>query len=86
LPYRPAVANSARRYWDKLDADVKERIREKIKALCNDPMSVPSSKPLNTAYNRSARVGDYRILFAVMVKEQVIVISNIGPRGQVYRD
>jgi len=50
-----------------------------------DPLG-PASKPLtNAADYRSARVGDWRIIFTIDKDAHIIDVDDIGPRGQIYR-
>jgi mRNA-degrading endonuclease RelE of RelBE toxin-antitoxin system len=57
---------------------------ERIDQLATDPFAV--SKPLRAAAGaRSARVGGYRIIFDVDTATQTVFVTDIGPRGQIYR-
>ena len=57
----------------------------RIDQIAADPYG-PHTKPLtNLAGRRAARVGDYRIVFTVDDDDKVVSISDIGPRGQIYR-
>jgi mRNA-degrading endonuclease RelE of RelBE toxin-antitoxin system len=58
---------------------------DRIDQIAADPHG-PHTKPLtNLVGRRAARVGGYRIIFAVDDEARVVNISDIGPRGQVYR-
>jgi len=58
-------------------------MKEKIEAVAADPLNPTNSKQLKGTLKRSARVGDYRILFEIKVPH--LLVASIGPRGDVYR-
>jgi mRNA-degrading endonuclease RelE of RelBE toxin-antitoxin system len=94
LAYTPKLSDPALKYLNKLDKPTAKRIAEKIQALTKDPFNFRLSKPLTSSFKRSARVGDYRILFVLESipangdnpQQDFLVVAEIGPRGRVYRD
>jgi len=94
LAYTPKLSDSALKYLQRLDRTTARRIANKIKDLSNDPLNFRLSKPLTANHKRSARVGDYRILFELesipaegdKPAEDILLVADIGPRGSVYRD
>ena len=80
----PKLSSDARKYLDSLDRTTAKRITEKITALAKEPYNLRLSKPLKSSNKRTARVGDYRILF--VVESDILLVSFIGPRGQIYRN
>lgn len=74
---------TAHKYFDKLDRPTKKRIQDKLDAIAAGPFDLRLSKPLSDVSKRTARVGDYRILFEVL--DSVIFVSDIAPRGRAYR-
>ena len=81
---QPQISKNAFKYIEPLDKPTKARIKEKIRELCRFPFDIRISKPLVGSDRRSARVGAYRILFIVI--ERTLLVADVGPRGQVYRD
>jgi mRNA-degrading endonuclease RelE of RelBE toxin-antitoxin system len=84
------LSNSALKYLDSLDQTMKRRIAVKLRELADDPFNIRLSKPVVSAAKRTARVGAYRILFVVVESDPsipagVLLVSDIGPRGQIYR-
>jgi mRNA interferase RelE/StbE len=77
-------ASAALKYFKSLDKTTQRRIKDKIAELELDPQNIRTSKPLQGAQKRSARVGSYRILF--LIEGNILLVSDIGPRGQVYRN
>jgi mRNA-degrading endonuclease RelE of RelBE toxin-antitoxin system len=69
-----------------LDATTRKRIKDKIIELARDPFNIRISKPLRNSDKRSARVGSYRILFIVIPGDNVLLVSAVGPRNQIYRE
>ena len=80
----PKLSADALKYLERLDRNTVTRISEKIEAIARDPFNFRLSKPLKASNKRTARVGDYRILF--VVESDILLVSYIGPREQVYRD
>jgi mRNA-degrading endonuclease RelE of RelBE toxin-antitoxin system len=74
---------TAQKYFEKLDKPTRKRIQEKLDAIAAAPFDPRLSKPLVDASKRTARVGDYRILFEVLNTD--LFVSDIAPRGRAYR-
>ena len=74
---------SGAKYFSALDRNTQARIRKKLEAIAAEPQAARLSKPLVGADSRTARVGDYRIVFTI--DPQVLYVADIGPRGQIYR-
>lgn len=85
MEYRVSVASDAAKYWEKLDKPNRQRVAEKIRAIQKDCFDPQHSKTLSNREERSGRVGAYRILFFIDHDAKEIVISRIGPRGDIYR-
>jgi len=77
------LTSTAKKYFETLDKPTRKRISEKLKAIADAPRDPRLSKPLVGADQRSARVGQYRILF--LIDESFLIVVEIGPRGQIYR-
>ena len=69
----------------KLPPNIRERIREKVRSLENDPRP-PGVKKLKgmTDYYR-IRVGDYRVIYTIEDKILLVIVVQVGHRGEVYR-
>jgi mRNA interferase RelE/StbE len=83
LPLRVALSNTAAKYLSSLDRPTQSRIIAKLDAIAAEPHDPRLSKPLTGADQRTARVGDYRIIFSI--DPEVLYVADIGPRGQIYR-
>ena len=65
MTYRVEFGRTAARYLRRLSRTDQERLAHRIDQIAADPYG-PHTKPLtNLAGRRAARVGDYRIIFAV---------------------
>ncbi len=84
-PLHIKISSEAAKYTDHLDKPTRKRIADKIEELSKDPFNIRTSKPLSTAYRRTARIGGYRILFQILLEDKVLLVSDIGVRGQVYK-
>ncbi len=84
MDLRIQITSTPAKYLERLDKPTRERIHEKLKAIAADPTNIRLSYPLVGAEKRSTRVGRYRVLFEI--DGDALIVSDIGPRGQVYRN
>lgn len=77
-------SKQANSYLKRLDPTTRRRVLTRLDEVAVDPYGL-ASKALFGTPMRSARVGDYRILFEVDDVALEILVGTIGPRGQVYR-
>lgn len=77
------ILATPKKYFESLDRATQKRIQAKLDAIADSPHDVRLSKPLVGVEKRTARVGDYRIIF--IVQEPDLIVVDIGPRGQIYR-
>jgi mRNA-degrading endonuclease RelE of RelBE toxin-antitoxin system len=86
LTYEVRLDRAARRYFERLDRRTQTRVANLLEQLGSQPRDRELSKPLaNARGQRSARLGGLRIIFSINEQEQVLRVSRIAPRGQVYR-
>jgi len=83
LSLKIQLSATAAKYFSSLDRNIQARIRKKLEAIAADPQAARLSKPLVGVDSRTARVGDYRIIFTI--DPEVLFVADIGPRGQIYR-
>ena len=82
--YSVSLSQTARKYLERCSAPTRERLRQKLEKLKADPFDPQNSKPLKGRNDqRSARVGNLRILFQVQGPD--IIVAEIGPRGEIYK-
>ncbi len=82
--YSVSLSRTAEKYFERCDAPTRDRLQQKFDKLKADPFDLRNSKPLKGRNDqRSARVGDLRILFRVEGFE--VIVAEIGPRGEIYK-
>jgi len=82
--YNISIRGPAARYVESCDAPTRGQLQQKFEKLKADPFDPQNSKPLKGRDDqRSARVGDLRILFRVDGED--IIVADIGPRGDIYK-
>ncbi len=83
MAYRITYKRSVTRDLVKLDVSAQQRILDKIEAeLSADPLKHSALKGYYAGLRR-LRVGDYRVIYAVL--EDEVLILRIGHRREVYR-
>jgi len=63
---------------------IAKRIMEKISLLQENPFQQPIKKLSGQPYFR-LRVGDYRVIFAILKKDLVILVVKIAHRKKIYK-
>ena len=85
MTYEVRLSRRAAIYVGRLGRTDQARIIRRLQQIADDPFG-PHTKPLRDPEGRrTARVGGWRIIFAVKQEERVVNVSLIGPRGEVYR-
>lgn len=80
------LSQNATRYIRRLDPPAQERVAAVVREMQIDPFG-PGTKPLaGSGGNRAARVGGWRVIFQGDSARQLVSISEVGPRGQIYRN
>ncbi|NUM52405.1 MAG: type II toxin-antitoxin system RelE/ParE family toxin [Candidatus Hydrogenedentes bacterium] len=79
------LSRQARRYYASVDATVAKRLEDVFKRLESDPFP-EGTAPLHGELRGfwRMRVGQYRVIYDVNERDNVIRIVRIGPRGDVY--
>jgi len=74
----------AEKYFNRLDSNAKERIKEGIRGLLENP-PIGNIKELKGEFKGLYRlqIGSLRIIYSI--GENLIMITNIFPRGDVYK-
>ena len=81
---RIKMHKQAKKYFDKLDNGTKERIKDSVKGLLEEP-PVGNIKELKEEFKGLNRlqIGNFRIIY--FLEGELIKITNILPRGDVYK-
>jgi len=78
------IHKQAEKYFNRLDSNTKERIREGINGLMEIP-PVGNIKDLKGEFQglKRLQIGDFRIIY--FIDGELIKVTNILPRGDVYK-
>ena len=86
MRYTVLVGRSARKFLERLtDAGQRARFERVIDGLAVNPRP-PGYKPLHGlrgAYR--VRVGHFRVLYQIEDDRLLVLVTDIGARGQIYR-
>lgn len=86
MAYRLLLTPGAKKDLANLDFSIRERVRRELSDLAADAFNPSRSKSLTGRDARSARVGDWRILFLISTDDSSLRITRIRHRREVYRD
>ena len=78
------ILKPAERYLKRLQPRSQERILNELDKLLASPTQTDFKKLKGPEAYR-LRVGDYRVLIKVDQEEQLFIITEIGPRGDIYK-
>ena len=86
MPFSVQFGPQPDKFLKKLDAQTKDRIKNKLIKLKEDPF--PPEVERVEGYKGEkvfrVRVGDYRVLYLVRYEDSLIFIAKIDKRGMVY--
>jgi len=86
MPFSIEFGSHADKFIEKLDNKTKERIKNKLLKLQQDPF--PQEVERVEGYKGEkvfrVRVGDYRILYVVRYETNQILVATVDKRGRVY--
>jgi mRNA interferase RelE/StbE len=78
------VTTSAQRELRKTDPQVRKTLIAAIHELGGDPYQPSAKRLVGDADVWRVRVGDYRILYAVVDERLIVTVIRVGHRRQVY--
>ena len=76
-----AVALKALR---RMPRNTAELIRLKVREVAADPVGARNVKKLKGRDGYRLRIGDWRVIFTIDNGELVLIVIEIGPRGDIY--
>lgn len=82
--YSVRLKKPAEKYLTRLSGKMYRSVRAKIEQLKTDPVPGDAVPLKGYADTYRIRLGNIRIIYEVQNNELVILIIDIGPRGQVY--
>ena len=84
MPYQLKITRSALKELKGLPEGIRQRIRQAIHALADEPRP-RGCKKLKGQTDYRIRVGDYRVLYEIDDDAQIVVVWRVGHRRDVYR-
>jgi mRNA interferase RelE/StbE len=76
--------SKAAKELDKLEQQIRSRIKERLRDLKNSPET--AGKILKPSQFRSLRIGDYRVIYEIDKAEKRVIVLFVGHRRRVYDD
>ena len=86
MEYRIKFKASAAKEFRKLPANIQKRLQIAINALKNDPHPSGSIKLEGSEHLYRIRLGDYRVVYGVDDAIQVVFVTRVRHRRDVYKD
>ena len=78
-------SSNAKRFLKKTDSETWDRVIKKIRGLQINPFPRDALKVISKIDKTfRVRVGNYRILYVVLIEKNLLFISNIDKRSRVY--
>ena len=85
VPYRIDITNSAKRAIRRLDRQTQVRVDAVIRSLADDPRPQGAEKLAGAADEYRVRLGGWRVLYRIIDAVLVVVVVDVGGRGQIYK-
>lgn len=85
MSYQLEIAPRALAYAERLDKRTRDRITRRLEQIADEPYGLHGKALAGSGRLRVARVGGLRLIYTVDDAAQLVHITHIGPRGQVYR-
>jgi mRNA interferase RelE/StbE len=85
--FKIIVHKRAIKYLNKLTPFKKNKIKELLTELINDPVKREDVKPMLGEWKGYYRIktGNIRLIFWVDQVKEIVYVDHIGPRGDVYK-
>lgn len=82
--YKVRLKKAAEKYLNKLSGKMYLAVRSKIEELKTNPLPGDAISLKGYPHTYRIRLGHIRIIYEIHHNELVILVIDIGPRGQVY--
>ena len=85
--FKIVVHKRAVKYLNKLPSHRKNKIKELLNELCNNPIQYEAVKPMLGEWKGYYRlkIGNIRVIFWIDQAEKIVYVDHIGSRGDVYK-
>ena len=84
--YKIIFTKKAYKSLRRIPKNVVDRVRKKLDRIAKDPYAPYSN--ITKLQNRPGyrlRVGDWRVIYEIRENELIILVLNVGSRGDIYR-
>jgi mRNA interferase RelE/StbE len=87
VKYTVKLRKPAAKYYQKLHPKLKNKVKEVIDQLSQNPYAISGVKPLEGSNydDYRIRIGHLRLLYRVHNDTLIIIVLDLGPRGDVYK-
>jgi mRNA interferase RelE/StbE len=85
MAYSVVFTTLAERSIEQLDRSIAGRIKPKVLSLANDPRPRGAAKLAGPSNLYRIRIGDYRVVYRIDDAKQLVEITIIAHRREVYR-
>ena len=85
MAYSVVFTTMAERSMGKIDRSIAARIKPKILNLANDPRPQGAVKLAGSSDLYRIRVGEYRVVYRIDDQKQLVEITLVAHRREVYR-
>ena len=85
MSYRVQVLPGARRQFRGLSLEIQRRLQPQIEALSDDPRPRGAKRLTGLFRTYRVRVGDYRIIYEIQDTDQMVSVTAVGHRREIYR-
>jgi mRNA interferase RelE/StbE len=86
MPYKVKLTKAARKVYSKLAPKLRTGLEKCFKQLEDDPKAHRNIKKLKGyANDYRYKAGGWRIMYEVDEAKKLVVVYEIGPRGDVYK-
>lgn len=85
MSYELRIDRIAQAYLSRLDRTTQARIVRRLAEIAEDPFGEQTKQLKGRDRQRATRIGGWRIIFSADREANVVAVTDIAPRGQVYR-
>lgn len=83
--YKIVFTKEAVKVLRKMSRNLAHLLRQKLAELASDPYLPTNATKLQNRPSYRLQVGDWRVTYELQDEQLVVLVLNIGPRGEVYR-
>ncbi|AWI11691.1 type II toxin-antitoxin system RelE/ParE family toxin [Caldibacillus thermoamylovorans] len=85
--YKVKLRKPAAKYYENLPPKLKNKVKDVINQLRENPYAIPNVKPLEGSEHDDyrIRIGSLRLLYRVHNDTLIIIVLDLGPRGDIYK-